>query len=308
MKPKKSISEISEHLEISRQGLHKKLKTLGIVPPKEGNTYYIDHATAKQLFQYEFEPKVIAVQVVKGGVGKTTLTHSIAVNASLYGAKVLCIDLDQQSNLTLAFDKSSEAKESPVMIDILDGEASILDSILNVTDGIDLLPSRMENAGLDNTITLGKKRIDKVISKHIDQIKNKYDLILHDCPPSLGPSVCAAALSSDYVICPVTPSEFSISGLSVSQKEMASLSEDYDKKISIKILLNMHDSRKKSSFETLEYLLSNDQFREHLFKGYIRINQNFENVIQERKSIYENFKMNSMKEDIDIVTKEILSI
>jgi len=308
MKPKKSISEISEHLEITRQGLHKKLKTLGIVPPKEGNTYYIDHATAKQLFQYEFEPKVIAVQVVKGGVGKTTLTHSIAVNASLYGAKVLCIDLDQQSNLTLAFDKSSEAKESPVMIDILDGDANISESILSVTDGVDLIPSRMENAGLDNTITLGKKRIDKVISKHIDEIKDKYDLILLDCPPSLGPSVCAAALSSDYVICPVTPSEFSISGLSVSQKEMASLSEDYDKKISIKILLNMHDSRKKSSFETLEYLLSNDQFRENLFKGYIRINQNFENVIQERKSIYENFKMNSMKEDIDIVTKEILSI
>ena len=65
MNPKKSISEVSEHLEISRQGLHKKLKTLGIVPPKEGNTYFIDHSTAKQLFQYEFETKTIAVQVVK---------------------------------------------------------------------------------------------------------------------------------------------------------------------------------------------------------------------------------------------------
>ena len=109
MNPKKSISEVSEHLEISRQGLHKKLKTLGIVPPKEGNTYFIDHS-ACQLFQYEFETKTIAVQVVKGGVGKTTFTHSIAVNASLYGAKVLCIDLDQQSNLTLAFDKSEMQK------------------------------------------------------------------------------------------------------------------------------------------------------------------------------------------------------
>ena len=88
---------------------------------------------------------------------------------------------------------------------------------------------------------------------------------------------------------------------------MSSLGEDYDRKIGIKILLNMHDSRKKSYLK-LEYLLSNDQHRENLFKGYVRINQNFENVIQERKSIYENFKMNSMKEDIDIVTKEILSI
>jgi chromosome partitioning protein len=308
MKPKKSIREISDHLSITRQGLHKKLKTLGIVPPKEGNTYFIDHETAKNLFQYEFEPKVISVQVVKGGVGKTTLTHSIAVNASLYGAKVLCIDLDQQSNLTLAFDQSNTAKETPVMIDILDGEAPIEDAILSVTNGVDLIPSRMENAGLDNAITLGKKRIDKVIATHINKIKSNYDLILIDCPPSLGPSVCAAALTSDYVICPVTPSEFSISGLSVSQKEMASLSEDYDTEIRIKILLNMHDSRKKSSFETLEYLLSNEKLRENLFKGYVRINQNFENVIQERKSIYENFKTNSMKEDIDIVTKEILSI
>lgn len=303
-----SIAEASHFLEISRHGVHKRLKSKNINLPKEGRTFYINHACAKELFNLKFKTKIISMQIVKGGTGKTTLVQSIATRASLYGARVLCIDLDQQANLTLSFNKLKESEKTPVMVDIIEDSLDIKESILSIVDGLDIIPSRMDNASLDNALLLKKCRLDKVYKRILEPLKKQYDLILFDCPPSIGQSVSAATLASDYIIAPVTPSEFSISGLKISIKEINSIESDFEKKIDIRILLNMHDSRKKTSFEVLENLVSKKAYKNKLFKSYIRINQAFENVIKDRITIYEKLKWTPEKEDVDLITKEILGI
>ncbi len=155
--------------------------------------------------------KIISFQIVKGRTGKTSITHSFAIRANLYGARVLCVDIDQQGNLSQAF--NIDSKNLPVMIDIINNKASISESIVNISEGLDILPSRIENAVLDNFFMLNKFPLERVCFDLIHQVFNKYDLVLIDCPPALGQSVAAATLASDIVIAPVTPEQFSLSGL-----------------------------------------------------------------------------------------------
>jgi len=180
---------------------------------KNQNRVYFGYQTARELFKINFEKKIISFQIVKGGTGKTSITHSFAIRANLYGARVLCIDIDQQGNLSQAF--NIDSKNLPVMIDIINNKASISESIVNISEGLDILPSRIENAVLDNFFMLNKFPLERVYFDLIHQVFNKYDLVLIDCPPALGQSVAAATLASDIVIAPVTPEQFSLSGLKI---------------------------------------------------------------------------------------------
>ncbi len=308
MEPKLTISEAANFLDITRQGVHRKLRAKNLTLSKEKRTYFLNHFTAKELFEINFKPLIIAMQIVKGGTGKTTLVQSIATRAALYGARVLCIDIDQQANLTLSFDRSEEAKKTPVMVDLIDEGLDIKTAILPIFPGLDLLPSRMDNASLDNCLLLKKCRLDKVYKKLISKIRKDYDLIIFDCPPSIGQSVSAASLCSDYIIAPVTPSEFSLSGLDVSLTEIKSIEESFESKIDFKILMNMYDSRKRASFDTLEKLVGIKKYKDKIFPVYIRVNQGFENVIKDKKTIFETLKWTTEKEDIDLVTRYILGL
>ena len=211
MEPKMLTGDVAHFLNITNQAVLKKLKTKSLPHNKIGKHVYFGYDAAKELFNFKLKNTIIAFQIVKGGVGKTALTHSIAARASLYGAKVLCIDLDQQANLTRHF--GVKAESLPVMIDIIKGAAKIENSIVEITDGIHLFPSRIDNAILDDHIMVESLRLDKVYKEHIDVIKEHYDLILIDCPPALGRSVAAAALASDFIAAPVTPDTQCLTGL-----------------------------------------------------------------------------------------------
>jgi chromosome partitioning protein len=306
MKPKMTIADAANVLGITKQGVHKKVKSHGVILPKVSNKHYIDHSAAKQVFQHKFKNQTIAMQIVKGGVGKTTLVHSIATRASLYGAKVLCIDLDQQANLTRAF--NIDPSKTPVMIDILDKDYDIKDSIMPAFDGVDIVPSRMDNANLDNLLILKKLPLDRVYKMLIKDLKKEYDLILFDCPPALGQSVTASALAVDWVISPVTPEEFSIDGLKVSASELKKVEKMFGKKIPIKILLNKFDSRTNLSHDVLSSLISIPSYKKVMFKSYIRVSQAFANVISLKNTIYDSTKPSPEKEDIDLITREILGL
>ena len=103
---------------VTTQAIHKELKSKGLKSYKNNNRVYFGHDTARSIFNHKLKQSVISFQIVKGGTGKTSMTHSFAIRANLYGARVLCIDLDQQGNLSQAFGVNCE--NSPVMVDIID--------------------------------------------------------------------------------------------------------------------------------------------------------------------------------------------
>lgn len=303
---KMTAADAANFLNITVQGIHKTLKAKNLISYKSQNRVFFGHETSKDLFRINFKKQVISFQIVKGGTGKTSLAHSFAVRANLYGCRVLCMDLDQQGNLTQTF--GINASEFPVMIDVLRGNADIDQSIINVSPGLDIIPSRIENAVLDNFIMLEKHSIDKVYSRIIKEVQPNYDLIIIDCPPALGQSVAAAALASDMVISPLTPEIFSLSGLKISYDEIMDLGKKFDKDIKLKIILNKFDSRTALSTEVLTSIINHKVFSGLLCKTFIRISQEFPNNIYNRSNIFNNLKNTSAKEDIDLFTRELLDI
>lgn len=306
MEGKMTAAEAASFLGISIQAVHKQLKTKKLEFDKNQNRVYFGHETARALFQLPFRKKTIALQIVKGGTGKTSLVYSMAVRANLYGAKVLCIDLDQQGNLTQAFKINPE--EHPAMVDVLKEEVSMKDAIINISNGLDIIPSRIENAVLDNTIMLGKLSLQHAYRKLIDPYKRKYDFILIDCPPALGQSVAAIALAVDTVIAPVTPEKFCLSGLKITSHELGNLERNFNRKIPMRILVNKFDTRTSLSHEVLSTLIKHPIFGEKLYKTYIRASQEFPNTIAKGQSIFDTLKVTTAKEDVDLLTREIFEL
>lgn len=303
---KMTAAEASLFLHCTLQYIHKILKMKNLESKKSQNRVYFGHKTSKVLFDINFKRKVVAFQIVKGGTGKTSIAHSFAIRSNLYGAKVLCIDLDQQGNLTQAF--NIDAGNVPVMIDVLKEQMPISSAIINVSEGLDLLPSRIENATLDNFIMLNKKPLDKVYKNLFSEVIGEYDLVVIDCPPALGQSVAAATLASDIVIAPLTPEQFSLSGLNVTFEEISKLAKDFDKKIDIKIVLNKFDSRTALSTEVLTTILNDHLFKSRFCKTFIRSCQDFPNAIYSGSNIYASLRTTMAKEDIDLFTREILEL
>jgi chromosome partitioning protein len=306
MNAKITAAEAAALLGITLQAVHKQLKVNGLIYEKSQNRVYFGHKTSKSLFKIPFRQKIVAIQIVKGGTGKTSLTHSIAIRANLYGARVLCIDLDQQGNLTQAFQINPE--ESPVMIDALKENIDIRDAIINFSPGLDILPSRIENAILDSTIMVGRYALDRIYKDKLEPLKQQYDLIIIDCPPALGQSVAAATLASDVIIAPVTPEKFCLSGLKITSQELNSLEHNFHKKILMKIVLNKFDSRTSLSHEVLSTLIKHSVYGESLYKSYVRASQEFPNAIAKGQSIFDSLKNTTAKEDTDLLTREILEI
>lgn len=198
------------------------------------------------------------------------------------------------------------------MVDILNNDDfDLLDSIEKVNEGLFLIPSRIENAVLDNTLMLNRCALDRIYKDLIKKVKKHYDLILIDCPPALGQSVAAAALASDIVISPLIPEKFCLSGLKITAQELASIEKSYNKKISHKILLNKFDSRTNLSHDVLTMLIKHPTYSQQLYKSYVRTSQEFPNVTASDEtgiSIYDTLKNTTPKEDVDLLTREILGI
>jgi len=298
------IQDIADFLEISPQAIHKKIKDKNLPYTKKQHRILLDHSTTKELINIKVKKTIFAFQIVKGGTGKTTLLFNLALRLNLYGLKILCIDIDQQANLTRLF--KIDAKKYPTLIDWLNGSNTFQDCIINLYPGMDLLPSRIENATLDNVLAIGSYPIDRIYRENIAAIKKNYDFIFIYCPPSLGQSVAAATLASNCIISPVTPEDFSIEGLAIIFNELNNLKIKYKKKPDIKIILNKHDIRTTLSNMIFQNLIRNPLYGKHLFSSYIRLSQEFPNTTIKKTTIFDSVRATSASEDIDIWSRELI--
>lgn len=237
MNPKMTLEDAAHYLGRSQAWVYAEVQDRGLNLSSLDNYLCFEHKTSVSLFQIAFRPKVFVFQILKGGTGKTSLALEFAVRASLYGAKVVCIDLDQQGNLTQAFNQNAE--ETPVMVDVLAEGYGLLESLVRVASGIDLLPSRIENALLDEVLRVKKLPLERVYRDVFKQLKQHYDVIIVDCPPSLGQSVAASALAADRLIAPVTPEKFALTGLKATCRSLEELEQAYDVSIPCNIVLNV---------------------------------------------------------------------
>jgi chromosome partitioning protein len=304
MEPKMTAADTARFLGVSLQAVHKQLRGKALAFAKAQNRVFFGFETARHLFGPVPRNRIVAFQIVKGGTGKTSLAHSFAVRANLYGAKVLCVDLDQQGNFTQACKVDPEAH--PCMVDVIQDDMPVREAIVSVGPGFDLLPSRIENSVLDNAIMLKRLPLDRVYRDRFDSLRDDYDLIVVDCPPAIGQSVAAVALATDLVVAPVTPEKFCLSGLKITTREIQTLEATYHREIPVKIVLNKHDNRTVLSHEVLSALVKHPVYGDMLFKSYIRSSQEFPNAIAKGQSVFDSLRDTPAKEDADLLTREIL--
>jgi chromosome partitioning protein len=305
MQPVMLASEAVDYLGISLPALHKQLKTKDLEYTKRQNRVIFGHYTARKIFKLELTPSCWSWQNLKGGVGKTHLSFATAVRLSLYGARVALIDLDQQGNCTQAC--GIDAEEYPVLLEIIQQKLDIRDCMVPVAPGIDLLPSRIENAVLDNLFAINGLPVDKELKKRVELLKKNYDFIFIDCPPSLGQTVTSAALAADHIVLPVDPEKFSLSGLKVTLKELTErAASTFDTTFNISIVLNKFDGRTGLSHATLAALFNDEVLQKRLFKTFVRTSQDLPNSVSKGKSIYDSLKASTAKEDIDLLAREII--
>lgn len=297
MNPKMTAKEAAEFLGISPRQVYKRLIEAELPFMRSGSTVYFGYPTARQLFRLSLSPKAMSFQIVKGGTGKTSLACAVAVRANLYGLRVLCIDLDQQGNLTNSF--GVDAESVPVMVDILAEGYSYEEAITRVYPGMDVLASRIENALLDDVIKLKRLKLDQVYKTPFTKLKEKYDLIVIDCPPNLGQSVAAVTLAVDQVMAPVVPESYALSGLKATRNAISELEENYNTKICLSVTVNKHNPRA---------LLSPDA--KHMLQGFpvVHVSTEFPDAIARGESLFDTLKSSQAKRDVDKLTRVILGI
>lgn len=306
MEPKMLVTEAASALGTTVQALHNQIKRKNLTHKKNKNRVYFSHNTARQLFEFQFKQQVICFQILKGGSGKTSLCFQVGIRASLYGAKTLLIDLDQQGNLTKAC--QIKPHDTPIMIELINQEIPTEYGIVNVTEGLDIIPSRIENALLDSHLMLKRLPLDRVYKDMIDPLREQYDLILIDCPPAIGSSVSAISMAADKILAPVIPAEFSKDGLNITTSEINNLEKHYKKSIPIYPFINMFDPRTSLSNGILRELISDPTHGKNVLRTVIRRNQEFENTLSKGISLFDTLSQTTAKEDVDLLTREILSI
>lgn len=211
---------------------------------------------------------VISFANQKGGVGKTTTTINIASILSKLGKKILVIDLDPQSNLTsgLGFDKSQDYLSSYEIL-IHDLDVSNVFVPTDINDNLFLVPSRIDLAGAEIEL-VSKLSREKILKEKLDKVKNEYDFVLIDCPPSLGLLTLNALVSSDGVIIPVQCEYFALEGISQLMNTFSlvkkSLNPDLDV---LGVVMTMFDSRTRLSSEVVAEV--KNFFEEKLFNTII---------------------------------------
>ena len=187
--------------------------------------------------------KVVSIANQKGGVGKTTTSVNLATVLALKGKKVLMIDADPQGNATSGLGSNKEQELSTYDL-LIDDEVKAEDIIVkSQVKRLDLIPSNINLAGAEIQLTALISREYRMKNK-IDEIKDNYDFIIIDCPPSLGLITLNALTASDSILIPVQCEYFALEGLGELIKTINIVKMSTNKSLTIEgALLTMYDAR-----------------------------------------------------------------
>ncbi|MGL5260582.1 MAG: ParA family protein [Lachnospiraceae bacterium] len=211
--------------------------------------------------------KIIAIANQKGGVGKTTTSINLSSALAELGKKVLVIDTDPQGNTTSGFGIDKNELENTIY-ELMLGECSINECVIkNVIDNISLLPSNVNLAATEIEL-IGVEKKEFILKKEVDWIKDQYDYIIIDCPPSLNMLTINAMTTAGSVIVPIQCEYYALEGLSQLIHTVNLVKERLNPPLGIEgIVFTMYDSRTNLSNQVVENVKSH--LEERVYKTLI---------------------------------------
>lgn len=198
--------------------------------------------------------KVISFSNQKGGVGKTTTAINMAAYVALNGRKVLLIDFDPQGNATSGYGIEKNQLNLSCY-DFLMGECQAQQVILpTIIDGLSILPCNIDLAAAEVDLVSVPQR-ETALRRAIAPIRDNYDYIFIDCPPSLGLITLNALCAADSVIIPIQSEFFALEGLSQLMNTIRIVKQRLNSTLTINgVVLTMYDSRTTMSKQVTEEL------------------------------------------------------
>lgn len=195
--------------------------------------------------------EVIVITSGKGGVGKTTTTVNLSTLLAKKGKKVLLIDTDPQGNATSGLGITKELEFS--VYDILVGDTTFVETVQDTAiKNLKICPSNISLAGAEVELVSMMSREQRLKVK-LDEVKDQYDYVLIDCPPSLGLVTLNAFTASDSVLIPVQCEYFALEGLGQLLNTVNLVKKHLNKSLEIEgALLTMYDARTNLSNQVVK--------------------------------------------------------
>ncbi len=229
--------------------------------------------------------KIIALANQKGGVGKTTTSINLAAGLAYLGKKVLLVDFDPQSNTTQGLGVREEVKKGAY--ELLLSDATAKECIINKKiPPLDIIPATLDLAGSDLEMANYDEGRERLLKNKLEVVRDDYDFILIDCPPSLGLLNTNALTAADSVIIPVQCEYYALEGLTQLLSTIRLVQKLYNPQLYIEgVLLTMFDSRTKLSVEVQQDVRK--YFKERVYRSYIPRNVRLSEAPSHGKSIFE---------------------
>lgn len=196
--------------------------------------------------------KAIAIFNQKGGVGKTTTNVNLSACLASLGKKILVIDIDPQGNTTSGFGIDKNNINLSIYDVLINGE-DIKEAIIPTKlDNLSIVPSNAELAGAEIELTENKSR-EIILKNSIISIKDEYDFIFIDCPPSLGLLTINALVGSDSVVIPIQCEYYALEGVSQLMNTIRLVNSSLNPNLDVEgVVLSMFDGRTNLSIEVVD--------------------------------------------------------
>ena len=201
--------------------------------------------------------RIIAIANQKGGVGKTTTAINLSACLAEKGKKVLSVDMDPQGNTTSGMGVDKDEQENTIY-ELLLGETNIENCILKLDfDGLSLIPSNVNLAGAEIEL-IGIEEKEYILRNQVEKVKNDYDYIIIDCPPSLNMLTINAMTTANTVLVPIQCEYYALEGLSQLMHTIELVQERLNPELEMEgVVFTMYDDRTNLSLQVVENVKNN---------------------------------------------------
>ncbi len=248
--------------------------------------------------------QILAVVNQKGGVGKTTTVVNLATILAARGKRVLMIDVDPQGNATsgLGFDKKNLSK---TIYDVLINDEPIRNAIYDSgRKGLHLCPANIELAGAEVELVEIVSR-ETVLKRAVQSSRNTYDIVLMDCPPSLGLLTVNALTAADGVLVPIQSEYYALEGLTQLMETVTLIKRGLNPHLSVfGVVVTMFDTRTQLAHQVANEVRR--YFGDKVFRTIIPRNVRLSEAPSFGKAIMEYDPKSKGAESYDALAREVI--